>query len=563
MSNKNIRLIQLSNYVRPDLVEDKSKNYVLNGRNNCFYDYIIDRYNGSPTNAAIINSYVDLIYGNGLDAYNKDVMAWIKFKTILKDKELRKIIADFELFNEATIQVIKTKGGGLSNIYHIPNQLVVPEIENEDGEIINYYYSKNWKKITQNPPQKFPAFGTSKEAIEIYKIKPYKAGKNYFSDPDYLACLPYCEMEEELANFYINSIRKGLSAGYIINIPDGNSLTPEEKDELETNIKRKLTGSPNAMSFIISFNGRDAEVTITPIPVNENQHKQWEYLTSESRQQILTGHRVTSPMLFGIKDSTGLGNNANELDTAEAQLMKRIIQPKQRYILEALEEILVYYDINLNLYFRPLTESTTTTQLSKNICCSDEKKKNDLDLFIESGESVNLEEWELIDEREVDYEEEDKIDLQLASTGTANSNAKSSQDSDVYKVRYKYVGSESPQREFCKKMMSAQKIYRKEDIIAMENKAVNAGWGAEGANTYSIWLYKGGGDCHHKWNRVIYAKKDRSKNPDVNSPLSVEVTPAQTRKENGFIPEKNDKLVYIEPKDMPYNGFLPTNKRFQ
>ena len=91
-------------------------------------------------------------------------------------------------------------------------------------------------------------------------------------------------------------------------------------------------------------------------------------------------------MLFGIKDSTGLGNNADELDTAEAQLMKRVIAPKQRFILEALDDILNAYNINLNLYFIPLTEQTQTTDvaMSSHVCCSDEKKKSDLDLFIGS-----------------------------------------------------------------------------------------------------------------------------------------------------------------------------------
>jgi hypothetical protein len=355
MSN-DIRLFQLSNYVRPKLEENKSKNWVLNGRNNEFYQYVIDRFNGSPTNAAIISSYIDLIYGQGLSAKNKNLTAWINFSVILNKKEIRKIISDFELFGEASFQVIKNKKGGLGSIYHLPKQLVVPSLENEDGEILSYWYCKDWSNTNKNKPEEIPAFGTSKDNIEIYCIKPYKAGKNYFSDPDYLSALPYAEMEEELANFYINSIKKGLSAGYIINIPNGINWTPEERDEFEKKIKAKLTGSPNAMSFVLSFNGSDVEVTIVPFPVNDQQHKQWEYLTGESRQQIMTGHKVVSPKLFGIMSEGGLGNNANELDEAEGQLMKRVIAPKQSYIIEALEEVLSFYNITLDLYFIPLSE---------------------------------------------------------------------------------------------------------------------------------------------------------------------------------------------------------------
>ena len=80
----NINLIQLSNYVRPAIVEQKYKGYVLNGKNNEFYDYIIDRYNGSPTNASINNSYIDLIYGKGLGASNSNtnLKDWLYLKTI-------------------------------------------------------------------------------------------------------------------------------------------------------------------------------------------------------------------------------------------------------------------------------------------------------------------------------------------------------------------------------------------------------------------------------------------------------------------------------------------------
>lgn len=555
MSN-DIRLLQLANYVRPKLEENKSKNWVLNGRNNSFYQYVIDRFNGSPTNSAIITSYIDLIYGNGLMARNKNMPAWINFLTILKPSELRKIIADFELFGEASFQVIKTKDGkDINSMYHIPKQLIVPSLENEEGEIEGYWYSKDWTNISKNTPEYFPSFGTSKEPIEIFCIKPYKAGKNYFSDPDYLAALPYAEMEEELSNFYINSIKKGLSAGYIINVPDGGTYTPEQKDEFEKKIKAKLTGSPNAMSFVISFNGVDKEIGITPFPVNDAQHKQWEYLTAEARQQIMTGHKVVSPKLFGIMSEGGLGNNANELDEAEAQLMKRVIAPKQRVILEAIEEVLVFYNINLDLYFRPLTENTTTTQMSAQV--------NELDAFISLAEKEDLEDWELIDtekwtEKSVPIK---AIDLQFASVPQRLPLAPSDLDNDFFKVRFEYAGSLNPEREFCRKMISTGGVFREEDIKQASKRAVNPGWGPDGANTYDILKYKGGGDCHHFWQRKIYMKKG-------NKYITVEKAQKMIRdlKELGLVatlPKSTEPLSTKKPTDMPYNGFLPTNKRFK
>jgi hypothetical protein len=549
--SKDIRLIQLNNYVRPKVEENKSKNWVLNGKNHSFYKYIIDRYNGSPTNSAIVNSYIDMIYGKGISArnINTNTKDWIKFKTILKDSDLKRVISDFVLFNEFDWQVIKTKiGDDLASLKHLPKERVAPSIENEEEEIEFYYYCRDWGNTTKFKPDPYPSFRTSKDKIEIYNGKPYKAGKTYFADPDYLAGLPYCEMEEEISNYYISHIKNGLSFGYIINIPDGNSLSPEEQDEIERKIKSKLTGSSNAGKFVLSFNGREAEITVTTLQVND-AHKQWEYLTAESRQQIMTAHRVVSPMLFGIKDNTGFGNNADELNVAREQLIKYVIEPKQRFIIDSIKEILEYYNINLDLYFRPLTEPEPT-KLNSHVQCSHEKKNIDLDLFLESGEDAP-DGYDLIDEIEVDYDEEES--LQLASTGTAIPNAKSSQDGEDFIVRYKYVGSGNPEREFCQKMMSANKIYRKEDIIAMENKAVNPGWGANGANTYSIWLYKGGGNCHHKWNRVIYLKQGAK--VDVNSPLAKIISTSEARRQ-GMKLETNDTLVSIEPRNMTNNGFL-------
>lgn len=558
-----IKLITLSNYVRPTLVENKSRNWVMNGVRNEFYQTIIDRYNGSPTNAAVINSYVDLIYGRGLSSKNqvRNAADWVKLKTILKPKELRKIISDFELFGEFSFQVTESKGKELSSITHIPKQRVIPSIENEDEEIETYWYSKDWAKFQQpkNAPEEFEAFNGQKQSQCIYVGKPYKAGKNYFADPDYLAGLPYAEMEEEIANLYVNTIKNGLSAGYIINVPNGLSWSPETRDGFENAIKAKLTGSPNGGTFVLSFNGGEEATTVEAIPINAQVHKQWEYLTQEARQQVLTAHRVTSPMLFGIKDATGFGNNADELDTAEAQLMKRVVAPKQNFILDALEEVLDVYGINLSLEFLPLTEvvevaEVADVELSSQELTPPEGLANQL---IQLGEDLSADSWTLLSTTDVDYETDDDIFglLKFANTGTARPNAKSAQDSDDIAIRYRYVGNPLPERTFCRLMIGANKLYRKEDILQMEKSSTNPGFGQGkgGQKPYSIWLWKGGGKmstafpngtCKHKWQREIYLKRGGS--VDVNSPLAKTISTSEARRKGYKVPV-NDSDVSITP----------------
>ena len=209
------------------------------------------------------------------------------------------------------------------------------------------------------------------------------------------------------------------------------------------------------------------------------------------------------------------------------------------------------------------------------MACEGHEEATELSKFIEEfGEDIP-EDWEMIEEEIVDGEHQDfnfeqvlnkeaNKKLELASTGTARPNARSIQDgtnksdNDFYKVRYVYtkdnfLSQEGSTREFCKLMTSSRKIYRKEDILQMSNRAVNPGWGPRGAATYSIWLYKGGGNCHHFWLRQIYKTSLRGAKGNISSKQLISYTKA---KSEGFTAEKNDNLVARPPKRMKNNGFL-------
>ena len=192
------------------------------------------------------------------------------------------------------------------------------------------------------------------------------------------------------------------------------------------------------------------------------------------------------------------------------------------------------------------------------------KNKSELDKFIEQGEATPAG-YILIDSFEVTDDDDDHTDklrsLHFTSTGTARPNSRSEQDERIddklFITRYRYRGElKTDTREFCRKMLSSDKLYRKEDILQMENKAVNPGWGPEGANTYNIWFYKGGGNCHHFWQKEVYVSAEGA-GIDVENPNAqgIAVRKAQAA---GYV-VKNEKLVAQLPVDMPNNGFLPTN----
>ena len=559
-----IKLITLTNYVRPPLMEDKSRDWVMNGRLNQYYNYIIDRNNGSPTNASINESYTTLIYGKGLRTSSGALGAegWGRLQTILRPRELRKMVRDFQVFGEFSFEIIESKGGELHSLTHVPKEMLIPAIANEKNEIEKYWFSRNWQKYTDidYTPISFPAFGAQK-GNSMFVARPYTVGNEYFGSPDYSSGLVFAEIEEELSNMYISSIKNGLSAGYIINIPNGTNYTPEEKEEFERQVKKKLTSSSNASNFIISFNDQEVAIDVTPFPVNSSVHKQWDTLTEQAKTQLMTAHRVISPSLVGLSSASGFSSVADEMDMSERQTIKRVIKPKQDFVIEALEEVLVHYGINLDLYFAPLTEEKIevkeeTAELSSHVCMSDGAPTELADSLIELGETLDASEWTMLSSADVDYDTDgDLYDLVefATSTGTARPNSKSAQDSKEIAIRYRYVGNPNPQRAFCKKMMQANKIYRKEDILQMNKAGINDGFGLGGTNNYSIWLYKGGGKmsdnfpqgtCRHKWQREIYLKKGSSL--DVNSPLAKTISTSEARRKGYKVPT-NENIVSIKP----------------
>lgn len=527
-----VRAISLSSHITEVFQEFKpsGKTYILNGKNNVGYDYVIDRYKYSPTNSAILDSYYSYIYGRGLTAnytVNQANQMAIIQKLFSKDN-VKKIVKDFSLFHEASFEIILGKSGNeIAQINHLPKNKVVPTEANEYGEIPSYWYSYNWNDLRKYPAVEIPSFtqGT-KEKKTIFVIKEYTIDDFYFARPSYYSGLNYAELEEQISIYCINHIKNGLSAGYIINVNEG--ITDDEvKDAFERNVIKKFTGSQNANKFILSFNSnKDSATTLEAVQISD-AHQQYQFLTEEARKQLLTSHKVVSGAILGIQTATGFSSNADEIEVAFNETMLNVIKPLQDTLTDGFEYVLGQNNITLQLYFEPLRPKIVQAPIIK---MASEKKKIGNEL-IELGEDEDLENYELIETKPVDYEEEEKLTYKFASTGTANPYRKSVYDTNFYIFRYRYAGNESPEREFCKNMMSSKKIYRREDIEAMGEVTVNPGFGMHPTpeKPYSIWKFKGGGllsaeftggTCKHYWEKLTYRIKNVK--PDVKSPIAID-----------------------------------------
>jgi hypothetical protein len=532
----NLKVVNLSGYEIPKVKEVHNRSWVEYGDDNNYFGELIQRYLGSPTNSRCINGISDMIYGRGLEALDskEKPQMYAGMKMLFKQDCVKKVSTDLKMLGQAAIQVVyKNRKKEIASLHHFPMETLRAE-KAKSGKVEAYYYHADWTNIKpSDKPKRIPTFrnGTRSQRIELYIIKPYKAGFYYYSPVDYQGCLQYASLEEEVSNYHLSNIENGLQPSMLINFNNGIP-NDETQDIIERKIYEKFSGSSNAGRFILAFNeDKDSQSQIDPINLPD-AHAQYEFLAKESREKIMIGHGVVSPILLGIKDNTGFGNNAEELRTASILMDNMVIRPFQQLLIDSFNELLAFNEISLNLYFVTLQpiEFTELDNIATKIKREEETgeklssvEKNELsedegdDILsqLESLGEVISDDWEIIHTEDVTESniEFDVTKLSSVSESDAKPKQPSFQDNSGYKVRYRYkeVVASTDSRRFCSSMMNFSGkglVFRIEDINMMSFKGVNSEHGHKGRN-YSLLKWQGGVNCKHIFERVVYAKKNR------------------------------------------------------
>ena len=580
----NIHVLNLSAYTSPVVSETNRENWVdfLTEEGDQYFQFLIDRYSNSTTNNAIINNVARLIYGKGLSALdaNKKPNEYAQMMSLFHKEDVRKMVLDRKMFGQFAVQVhYNDKHDKILKAYHIPVNLLRAEKCDKDGQITGYYYSDNWDDTKKFAPIRFGAFGYSKDKIEILFSKPYSVGMKYYAYPDYQGALPYTLLEEEIADYLINEVQNGFSGTKVVNFNNGVP-TDEQQQIISNKVLSKLTGSRGQKVIVAFNNNAESKTTVEDIPLNDAP-EHYTYLSEECLKKIMLGHNITSPLLFGVASTNGFSSNADELKNSSVLFDNMVIRPFQEELLDAFDSILAFNGVALKLFFKTL-QPLEFTDLENTQNEEQVAEETGTELSAHTNPLIDLGEepqdnWLLIDEKQVDYDTDDEENellssepkqsllskiVNLVSTGDARPNITDKQDKTIdgvkFVVRYKYEGqvTDNP-REFCTEMIKANKIYRKQDILNMGSQVVNKGWGPKGADTYSIWLYKGGGNCHHRWNKQVYAVFEGT---GLNITKNTKKLAQAKAAKFGYV-ITNPSLVATRPIDMPNKGFLPKNKK--
>ena len=655
----NIININLETSTSPIVAEVRGRDYISYGTDdwaNLYPQFLIDLYYSSSITAAIVNSTSEMIAAENLiieDEEDRDLEARVRLQNFMDrangneslHEVIKKVAFDFKLQGAFALNIVWSKDRTqIAEVYHVDVSKIRCARPDEFGKTKGYYISADWSNTRTNKPYYVPAFNVNDRTSpnQIMYSGLYSPNMNSYFTPDWVSCANWALIDGRISEYHLNNISSGFSGSFMVNFSNGIP-TQEERFQIEQSIADKFTGQKNAGNFVLTFSDdktRTPEIqAISPSDLDKQYLALQELLT----QNILSGHRVTSPMLMGIKSDTGLGNNADELNSAGNFYLNSVIKPFQDMIVKQLRKIFKVNNMDMPVNFvqlKPITLEFTSEDLkavmteaeirselglepldvevredfskvgmidgkpvfstieeaeghaktlgctgyheheyegrTAYMACEGHAEATELSKFIEEfgedePEGYTLLDEEMVDDEHQDFDFEKELNeigkVELATVPKSDRDGLDEQDgwskkaSKFFKVRYKYdrdpalTNKSGTKREFCRKMMGANKLYKKSDLVALDNKAVNPGFGIDGANTYSIWLYKGGPQCFHRFIRKIYVMEleDAWKEKDITTYGKL-ISTAKARSQ-GFYPEPNNKKVAQAPRTMKNRGY--------
>lgn len=324
--------------------EGNGDHYVKSGQDNLFPQNLINLYNRSSIHAAAVNAIVEGIVGQGLTANNEAFLDKANRKGESWNDIFEKAALDFKLHGSFALEIIwsldRTR---IAEAYHIDFSIIRAKEKNHRGHIPGYYLSNEWKPFTAHTDDNcwyLPSFDINKakdEPNQIYVCKNYRPGQQYYPLPDYNGALKVIELDTEIDNFHVSNIQNGLAPS--LSITTFMNGADDDVAAVESMLRANYAGSNRAGALMyMDVDSPENAPKIEPIPQN-GADGYYTTINDLTIQKILTAHRITSPMLLGIKTEGQLGGRA-ELVDALLIFQHNVIQPLQQDILSCFETLL-------------------------------------------------------------------------------------------------------------------------------------------------------------------------------------------------------------------------------
>ena len=347
--------------------KDKDDKFVKNGEDNMFPQHLIEMYNKSSVNAACINAVVEGIIGEGLTANEEIYLKRANSSGDSWNDLFTKCALDFKLHGSFALEIVYSNDRTRLEAYHIDFSTLRAKEKNKYGHIPGYFISTKWDKKfrfsgtlykNEEDVDYLPVYNPEKkqeEPHQIYVHRDYRPGQSYYPLPDYVAALRIVELDTSIDDFHVNNIKNGLTPSLSITTFTNGSV--DQLREIEQQLQSNYSGTNNAGSLIY-MDVPEKEMAPVITPINSNGTDTY-YTTINDlvMQKILTAHRITSPMLLGIKEAGQLGGRAELID-AHLLFLNLVILPYQQDMLKCFEMIMEfnYPDVVLGINQKRLLE---------------------------------------------------------------------------------------------------------------------------------------------------------------------------------------------------------------
>ena len=352
----------------PNIKEVRGKEYMYYGDRNLFPQRLIELYDSSAMHHTAIQAIKDGIIGDGIKVVGGE---YINSKGETVDEVFEKIALDYSIYNGYAVNVVWNKAGDrIAEIYHLPFANVRSGKQDEEDNVNEYFYSSDWSNIRKYKPVSYKAFDPTDNkkdnASQIYYCFNYTPGNDVYPLPAYVGALNDIELDARVSRFHNANISNGLAPSMFVQFRNGIP-TPEERRMIYNEIEETFTGEDNAGRFFLAFSEPGKELQVTPI---ENANDDY-YITLEERisSRILTAHRITSPLLLGIKDANGFSSNAEEILISYSHFMNTVIEPKRKKILSTYAFLLKLHGLNVTVEVesKQIIETTDGTDSTTSI----------------------------------------------------------------------------------------------------------------------------------------------------------------------------------------------------
>lgn len=355
----------------PEFTEQRNCDWVKYGKDNKFPELLIDYANRSALHNAIITSKVDYAFAKGLDVEskgeNEELVIWRQSPNGLGETLndiYRKCLYDYVVFGGYALNVIWNRTcNGIAQIYHMPFEKIRSGVKDDFGIVREYYYADNWSKARD--PKRIDAFDSTRtEGSQLLYCKEYRCGAFYYPLPSYVGALNYIAIDKETSTYHLSHLQNGMSPNFAICI--NTPSLPEEQKKTKEAITKEYCGAENAGKFFLMFSEDAAHAPTLMNLSADNLGDQFIQLNNMVLQNILSGHRVVSPLLVGIKTEGQLGGNS-ELETAFTIFSNTVIKPLQDEVVGTLNRIVRYLPCWKGEVLKPTSATPVEFTWSENV----------------------------------------------------------------------------------------------------------------------------------------------------------------------------------------------------